>query len=148
MELRQKAGLKVRQPLASIEVTTNLSPELVQSVKDELNVKTILITVDSTANTSGILVGKLDTKITPELKQEGDVRELMRAIQDARKVKGLSPEDRIVLVVSSSTKELILPFEADVLRTVGAREARTDESLTTESLLIDGATYAFGVHHS
>lgn len=58
----------------------------------------------------------LDTEITPELKQEGIARELMRAIQDMRKQKGLKPEDVIELTVGTNEtgKEVVEKFEADI----------------------------------
>jgi isoleucyl-tRNA synthetase len=43
------------------------------------------------------LVVVIDTEITPELRAEGDARELQRAIQDLRKEAGLALDDRIDL---------------------------------------------------
>jgi isoleucyl-tRNA synthetase len=46
------------------------------------------------------LVVVLDTELTPELRAEGDARELQRAIQDLRKEAGLELDDRIDLWVA------------------------------------------------
>ncbi len=64
----------------------------------------------------------LDTEITPELKQEGDARELTRAIQDLRKQKGLQPSDRVALTIQTSAQReaLVRAFEHAILKTVGA----------------------------
>jgi isoleucyl-tRNA synthetase len=43
----------------------------------------------------------LDLTITPELRQEGLARELVRVIQDARKAAGLQVSDRIALGVEA-----------------------------------------------
>ncbi|MBK9476492.1 MAG: isoleucine--tRNA ligase [Tetrasphaera sp.] len=48
----------------------------------------------------GFLV--LDTEVTPELELEGVARDLVRAVQDARKQAGLEVSDRIALEVSGS----------------------------------------------
>src|SRR3989344_5356950 len=82
--LRKKAGIKVRQPLASL--TTSAPLVLSQPVKDliasEVNVKKI-------NNIKGEkLLVKLDLKITPELKLEGNAREIVRQIQNLRKEAG------------------------------------------------------------
>ena len=50
------------------------------------------------AEESGFLVG-LDTKLDDALRREGLARELVRAVQDARKQAGLEVADRIVLSV-------------------------------------------------
>jgi isoleucyl-tRNA synthetase len=50
------------------------------------------------AHDEGLLV-VIDTEITPELRAEGDARELQRAIQDLRKEAGLELDDRIELHV-------------------------------------------------
>jgi isoleucyl-tRNA synthetase len=52
----------------------------------------------------GTLTIGLDTEITSELSREGDVRDLIRGIQNARKEMGLSVTDRIKLTVYGSDK--------------------------------------------
>ncbi|HEY6019921.1 MAG TPA: class I tRNA ligase family protein, partial [Candidatus Paceibacterota bacterium] len=84
LKLREKAGIKVRQPLASMTVTTELTPELTAVLMDELNVKKIKI---------GSEVA-LDTNLTQELREEGMVRDLARKIQDWRKAQNLTISDR------------------------------------------------------
>ncbi len=44
----------------------------------------------------------LDTRVTPELEREGLARDLVRAVQQARKEAGLDVSDRIALVVGGS----------------------------------------------
>jgi isoleucyl-tRNA synthetase len=76
LEAREKAGIKVRQPLQRLTVSSGqLSGELLNVIADEVNVKTIVV---------GAAV-ELDTNITPELKEEGIMRDTMRLVQDARK---------------------------------------------------------------
>lgn len=113
LELRQKAGIKIRQPLASLKVESGkLKVEYYEIVQDELNVKAILEGSEMS----------IDTELTPELKAEGIARELMRAIQDMRKQKGLKPEDSIELVIGTSEegKDVVQKFEAEIKKTVGA----------------------------
>lgn len=147
LKLRSEKNIKVRQPLERFTITQEGESrtywrECEILLKDELNVKVIDVQNGDSENAGS---ADFDWVITPELKREGDVRELMRAIQDARKEGGLNPEDRIVLLMSSNAKELIAPFAAETLRIVGAREARVDASQATQSLEIDGITYSFGI---
>lgn len=93
LSLRAKAGIKIRQPLSS--VTVPIVSDTVDSesiLKEELNVKTVKI---------GETVA-IDTDITPELKREGQSREIVRIVQNARKKAGLNVDDRIVLALTSS----------------------------------------------
>lgn len=95
LEKRASSGMKVRQPLQKLEVKDlNLSDEYIEIIKDEVNVKEVL------NNESMMEEVVLDLRLSPELKEEGNAREIIRAIQDLRKKKGLSPEDEINVKVS------------------------------------------------
>src|SRR5207237_2651444 len=87
MAARDRARLKVRQPLRSVTVTDELQPEVAAIVRDELNVKEVRTGAEFS----------LDTEVTPDLKMEGMARGAVRCIQDRRKRSGLNIEDRIVL---------------------------------------------------
>jgi len=79
----------VRQPLASLQIPKSkfqMSKDLLDLIKEEVNVKEIVFGK----------VLKLDAKITPELKEEGLVREIVRNIQGMRKNANLKPKDRIM----------------------------------------------------
>lgn len=97
LSMRAKAGLKVRQPLASVTVPL-LGKEFAFEpiLLDELNVKTV-----QTGSTMAI-----DEQITPELKREGLMREVVRHVQNARKNAGLNVDDRILLGITTGDAEL------------------------------------------
>ena len=98
LEARMKAKINVRQPLAKLTVKgTAIAPELAAIILDEINVKEIAF--NETAATDV----ELDTVLTPELKEEGTVREFIRVIQDLRKEKGLTIQDRAILTIDGDT---------------------------------------------
>jgi isoleucyl-tRNA synthetase len=133
LEARQKAGLKVRQPLASLEVKDcNLGGEYIELIKDELNVKEVK------ENKNLEVEVLLDMNITGELKQEGDYREFVRAIQDMRKKMGLTPSDVISLTVETNDegKKLIQKFEEDLLKIILASKIKFEEN-NGEEIKID-----------
>ena len=86
----------------------------------------------------GTLTVGLDTEITRELSMEGDIRDLIRGIQNARKEMGLSVTDRIELIVhgSDSLKEAWDRFgeiaAAETL-TVKSEWAKTEGQITIEA---------------
>lgn len=88
---RDRARIKVRQPLPSITVTTAFEPELEAVIREELNVKAVLVGPEVV----------LDTEISDELRYEGMARDAVRLIQDLRKRSGLKVEDRIQLLVDA-----------------------------------------------
>ncbi len=106
LETRASQGIKVRQPLASADVSISqeIGDSLIDIIKDELNVKEVKISTTSSDETSGSI--SLDTKITDKLKREGYMREVVRYVQQLRKESDLSVDDRINLVLSSSDNEL------------------------------------------
>jgi isoleucyl-tRNA synthetase len=121
--LRKKVGIPVRQPLQSIGVKGELLPEqYIDLIKDELNVKSVLF--DAELEEAAVL----DIHITPELKAEGDYRELVRAVQDLRKSKGLTPSDPIFITLSPSAELLLTPFLEDFKKTVLAEKVTFAEN--------------------
>jgi len=90
---RAKAGIKVRQPLNELRINNQglrKEAELLNLVREEVNVKKI---------TFGKTM-KLDTKITPKLREEGVIREAVRQINELRKKAGLTPKDKISIQCS------------------------------------------------
>lgn len=97
LSLRAKAGLKVRQPLSSVTV-----PKLGEFIKFE----DILI---EELNVKKIQTGKevsIDEKLTPTLRREGLMREVIRHVQSCRKKADLQVDDRIILWLETIDKEL------------------------------------------
>ena len=110
---RASEGIKVRQPLASVKLINTISQDtpaevaqfLIDIAKDELNVKSVEIVTDSEPESAQPSV-VYDLTITPELKREGLMREIVRHVQSARKQAGLQIDDRIVLSISSDDSEI------------------------------------------
>jgi isoleucyl-tRNA synthetase len=152
LEKRAKANIKVRQPLPSLGVNLpegdSVPDEHRSLIEDELNVKHVQFNYLLKAEAAQYSVNgsdvTLDTVITPELKLEGEVRELMRAIQDARKEMGLTPQDRIVLILDDATQLLVRTDEAMMRKTVGAEEIRIGQG-ADRVLSLDGKDYHFGI---
>jgi isoleucyl-tRNA synthetase len=114
-EARARSTIAVRQPLAKASVIAfrKLSGELEKIIIDELNVESIEWIAEGD---SGSVV--LDTVITPELKEKGAVRDLLRLIQDARKSKGLEQHESATLMIATDpdTAALIERNKEQVMR--------------------------------
>lgn len=107
--IRAKQGIKVRQPLSSISWNIDLGPrsdELVPIILDELNILEHKPYKGKKAGSSNNIHVMLDTKITDDLQRKGDVREMVRAIQSARKKVGLKPGENIELFVQKDKEVL------------------------------------------
>lgn len=115
--LRQKSNIPVRQPLAIFFVTEFLGEMYQEIIKDELNVKAL-------AKAESV---SFDTTITPELKQEGEYRELVREVQELRKTEGLTPSDRISVVLPKTTETMVVLFMDDFKKTVQADSVSFEE---------------------
>ncbi len=128
---RARAGIKVRQPLAKVYLENLPSREMVEVVKEELNVKEVCL--------GGEL--SLDLELTPELKKEGLMREVVRVIQSARKKAELNVDDRIKLNLSSDSdilNDVVAEFK-DVIAEEVLSTVWSDEALSySETVKIEG----------
>lgn len=97
-------AVKVRQPLLSLSYTGHKLPDFLESIiAEEVNVKAVHHSHPEDEN----FQVTIDKNITPELKREGLMRELVRQIQTARKDAGLNVDNRISLAISSADDEII-----------------------------------------
>ncbi|MGA9775928.1 MAG: isoleucine--tRNA ligase [Candidatus Dormiibacterota bacterium] len=99
---REAAGVPIRQPLSAARVTgAELSAELRQVLEQEINVRKVRCT-----SPDGPLAIELDFELTPELRQEGAVRSLVRQVQSCRKSAGLRPGQPAELFLSGEDRLL------------------------------------------
>jgi len=107
---RSRLGIKVRQPLNSLKIPAKIMEELeidlLNLIEEEVNVKRVVGEVVIGEKAKGreeIKIVKLDTKITPALREEGIIREVIRQIQEMRKKVGLKPRHKILIRYSGGT---------------------------------------------
>ena len=119
--------IKIRQPLSKLVYDGDkLSSFYEQIIADEVNVKRVENGNELT----------LDKTLTPELKEEGMAREIIRAAQAARKHAGLAPGDKIKLSLSIETPKA---YESLIKTEVGAsRIGRKDTYTHKETVKVNG----------
>ncbi len=113
---RAKESIKVRQPLGQLtlkgapkyfDIQGEKTREFYEDIiKDELNIKRLSVSFGDDGPSTTI-----DTKITPELAREGLAREIIRHVQNIRKKIDLQVDDRIILSLSTSDKDLSLAID-------------------------------------
>jgi isoleucyl-tRNA synthetase len=130
---RSEKGIKVRQPLRALKIKKEIKEDIVNLIKEEINVKEIVI--DKSINDI-----ELDLEITPELKEEGLVREIVRHIQQMRKDKGFVPKDRIVVLYQNSDffDKILINNKESILKDVLANDFKKQDSFEGKEVLIDG----------
>ena len=155
---RAAEGIKVRQPLASAKLVSTISqntPEevaqfLVDIARDELNVKSVEAVTGSELDIPEVSAQPsvvYDLNITPELKREGLMREIVRHVQSARKKAGLQVDDRIILQLTTNDDQLrqainehCTAIAAETLASFG--ESNSNRSKAT----IEGAEFDIALH--
>jgi isoleucyl-tRNA synthetase len=133
---RAEAGIKVRQPLASMTVNVKLGTALDAVLAEEVNVKKIIV-----APKQKEVV--LDTTITEALRAEGLLRDLVRMFQELRQNAKLSPKDKIVAMMqlSAAAQATIEKNETAFKTDIGAKEIsyrRAEKFQAEESTKLDG----------
>ncbi|MDD4250898.1 MAG: isoleucine--tRNA ligase [Candidatus ainarchaeum sp.] len=109
LDKRVREKIPVKQPLSKIVISgAKISKELFWLIEDELNIKLIELKEDS------VLSVELDTNITPDLRDEGIVREVIRSIQSKRKDLGLMPLEIIKMDFDSTDKDFVIKFSKTI----------------------------------
>jgi len=112
-----QASIKVRQPLQfAAYAGVKLAEYYEQIMAEELNVKEIrwIENLDEHLADYDVTEGaikpeswiEISKQLTPELKREGLMREVIRHVQSARKKAGLQVDDRIMLQLTTNDEQL------------------------------------------
>ncbi|MBI4142257.1 class I tRNA ligase family protein, partial [Candidatus Uhrbacteria bacterium] len=147
LEARAEAGIPVRQALNAVHLYTStplhLNDALRAIVREELNVKAVVEAV-----AEGTLRVVLDTTITPELKREGMIRDLTRAVNNLRKESGYTPSDRIRVTYACDDMELsaaITEYRDQLLRGTNADAWDSGTPATPQTRSVGGATIVLDI---
>ena len=136
LALRAKNGMKIRQPLASVKVPKNADTfDFTPILMEELNVKAVEYGGEEV---------DFDFELTPELRVEGLMREIIRHIQATRKKAGLNVDDRIELNFTSENAEVLdafKKFEQEISKEVLATKVKIseDELDFTQTVKVEGS---------
>ncbi len=132
--VRKELKLKVRQPLAKVTIVKPASMDYAIEqhrekynilIQEELNVKM----VEYVDGKEDVQI-EYDTSITPELKLEGEVRDLIRTIQQQRKTLGVNISEKIHLAVP----EMFAPFKEYLQQQVQASDIVFGPELKVEKV--------------
>ena len=135
LQLRAKAGIKVRQPLQSLSMKHGTwNKDLVEIIKDEINIKDVVLDESIAENIV------LNTELNTELIHEGQAREIIRAIQEMRKEAGYEVDNRIK-VGYSGLSDVFAKFGSLIEKEVLAselKERKLEENDLEKEFDIDG----------
>jgi isoleucyl-tRNA synthetase len=146
--------VNVRQPLARLfikkpstdDAFPPLSPEFLDLIRDEINVKEVAYSASVPASTSADEI-ELDTVLTPKLIEEGTVRELTRAIQDIRKKKNLTLSDVVSLHISTDApgRVFVEAHATDLARVTGLSSISYSDTPTAGEEEVVAGAFRFGI---
>jgi isoleucyl-tRNA synthetase len=131
LEARERAGIKIRQPLGRLTAKSVPADEALRGIiADEVNVKEV---VEDAGQHDDVV---LDTELTPELKEEGMLREWVRSIQGWRKEQNFSMSDRPGLMITTTDADFIRKHRETLVQQTGLLnlEVKTGEETKLERL--------------
>ncbi|MBI4426741.1 MAG: class I tRNA ligase family protein [Candidatus Kerfeldbacteria bacterium] len=147
--LRAQAKLKVRQPLSQLVVTHEFRDTLIEVLKDELNVKEIVSAKKLPEGPDWMAAEDvaLDITITDELREEGYLREMVRAINALRKELKLKPGKPVALAYQADAEsaKVVEHFKAELMKKGGLSSLTTAASVGQPSTVaeLDDRTVTF-----
>ncbi|MEK7131342.1 MAG: isoleucine--tRNA ligase [Patescibacteria group bacterium] len=143
MALMQRAqhGINVRQPLLKLSIKHSFKPwkywdETKKVLAEEINVKEVVLDATMTQDDPAVL---LDPTITPELKKEGLLREVVRTINQIRKDQKMTIADRVIVKYSMDDallKSVFSEYAEEIKKAVLAYSV--DEGVAGKEAEIDG----------
>lgn len=136
LAIRSSKGIKVRQPLNTLTVSIELSDEEKALISDEINVQNIIC-----EPTDKQLNVKLDTVIDDNLKLLGEVREIIRLIQDARKKAGYSFNQIVNTTIETgkdinSIKKYFPQIEKETLTKIISKHGSVDAKVDSGNIKV------------
>ena len=164
---RQKAGIRVRQPLAdlryrakTLEEAKPLPTFLADELRQELNVVSITyftLPDERPIDRDGYIAAEddsyeaaVDTTVTGDLRDEGLARELVHRIQNMRRAAGFDISDRIVTWCQGDERitRVLEKHDAYIQQetlSVELRQGAPDSEAYTEKPKVDGVPVKLGV---
>ncbi len=142
LQFRTEAKIKVRYPLEYM-AGPEIDEVFQDIIKEELNVKEY-------RSQKGNDI-KLNTDITPELKLEGESREIIRAIQEGRKKARFNVEDRVTLGYTGKEDVFVVhqnEIVAEVLAEGGVKNQELLDAEYTQTVDIEGEKFTFWLKRS
>ncbi len=148
-----QVSIKVRQPLqCAAYAGVKLTDYYEQIMAEELNVKEIrwIESLDEHLADYDVTEGmikpeswvEISKHLTPELKREGLMREVIRHVQSARKKAGLQVDDRIELGITSSDTEIAQAVDvfADTIKaeTLAVKLGSAADDMEKYDVKVDG----------
>jgi isoleucyl-tRNA synthetase len=121
---RKEKGIKVRQPLSLLTYKSSriLGTDVEKIIASEINVKKVQFESKQREKV------RIDTKLTTQLKKEGEARDLIRKIQEKRKEAGVNFNSQVTVYLPSWPEE----FE-DLIK----RETLTKNLLKGETIRLE-----------
>ena len=145
LKLRAEAGIKVRQPLAHLQIANQElkgKKDLLDLIRDEVNVKEIAFGKEM----------KLDTALTAELREEGMVREFVRTVQDMRRDTGLKPQKTVKIQIAGNQmiEAIFMRWAERIKKDTNARDFKIGGKKTFKverELELNGGRIWIGIRH-